>query len=839
MTARPRRPVQWALVAVLLASMLSVLAGCSGQTTSKNAGPAYTGEARQLDATDLVGRGFSVLQGAGLLADPARTHDIETISALPPEAFERLDSPDLRKGFSSAAFWIRLDLEGQENMPAELLVVIWPPFIDRIDLYAPGPDGNFLRHRAGDHVPVSERMLATSETVLPMRLESSAQTWYLRVHSSSVISLSARIKDQASFIANSQRRANRQGLYMGMMLTAALIAGLATIWLRQPVFALATAYLFCYLGFQFTLNGYDQLKLYPEHPWIADNMLGAFAAGATALMLWFAISYLEPRRLMPRLTLLLHALAGLSLATAFIALSGHYALVAPMFLSLVAVAPLAMLALFVRMLAHTRERALAMLLMFAPVVAVTFAQALHNAGLFGAGEQISELWGIAAVAQMPVAAVAILLRVREVQRDLATESGYRSLIESQVDLVLRLNPWRQIEFASPSCLRLFGVNEDQVLGTSLLDHVHPDDSEQCERALAQVLEPPNTGYLEARMQSESGWRWLGWALSVSRDRRGRAHAVIAVGRDISARVAAEQELAESQRKLDLALQSGGIGFYELDLSTREVHVDERCLGILGYRPGEFELSWESWQALLHEDDLAALLPLVESSVFDQGQALDVEYRIRHRDGEWLWLFDRLIVADVDEHGRTTRMVGLLQDITRRKQTELRMDYLVQHDELTGLLNRRGISGVAQRQHSLCQREQRPCAFAMADLDHFKRVNDELGHEAGDEVLRQVGKLLRDNLRQGDWVGRWGGEEFLLVMPLCDLPEATLGLERIRQAVAASPLMVEGRQVPITISMGVTISQVGEQDLDEIVNRADRALYQAKADGRDRICARLP
>ncbi len=836
MIAHARRLGWTALVAVLLTGMFGLLAGDGSQAKAEITAMVYPGEARVLSKAQLGDRGFSVLQGAGLLRDPGQAFDIDAIAALPPAAFTYLGTSSLRKGFSSDAFWVRLDLRRDEDTPAELLLVTWPPFIDRIDLYAPAAEGGFIRHRAGDHVPVSERMLATPGAVLPLVLDTTAQTWFLRIESSTVITLSVRIMDQPGFIGTSQRRASTQGLHMGMILTAALIAGLAMIWLRQPVFALATGYLLCYLGFQFTFSGYDQILIYPERPWLADNMIGVFAASATALMLWFAVSYLEPQRFMPRLTWLLHGLATFSMGVAIISLTGHYALAAPPFVVVVALAPLFMLVLFLRMLAHARERALAMLLMFAPVIAVTVAQGLHSAGLFGDGEQIGEFWGIATLAQMPVAAVAILLRVREVQRELTTEAGYRMLIENQVDLVLRLNPWRQIEFAGPSCLALFGKSADQLLGSSFLDHVHPADGQLSEAALDKTLQPPNAGYLEARMQSKSGWRWLAWALTTSRDGTGRVNAVIAVGRDISSRVEAEQELAKSQRRLDLALQSGGIGFYDVDVKSRRFEVDDRFLSIIGYQPGEFKLDWDSWQALIHEEDLERVVELTESTIFERGEPLELEYRMRHRDGHWIWMLDRTNIADVDEHHQTVRMVGLIQEITRRKQTELKLGYLVQHDELTGLLNRRGIIAVAQRQHSLCRRDQRPCAFAMADLDHFKRINDELGHEAGDEVLKQVGRLLQGSLREGDWVGRWGGEEFLIVMPLCSLEEAVIGLERARQAIASTSLQVDDQSVEITISIGVTVSQNSELDLDAIVGRADKAMYKAKAGGRNRVSA---
>ncbi|TVQ33911.1 MAG: diguanylate cyclase [Wenzhouxiangella sp.] len=829
------RPRLAGSIALLLTLLLFALPALDGLAAGAESAPGYTGSARVLQPADVAGRGTPAFKGAGLLRDPDHRLDIEAISAMPAAAFEPLDGHTLRQGFSSDVFWLRLDLSRTDRTPANLVLVIWPPFINRIDFYRPQGDGSFSLLRAGDHVPVSERAVARAETTLPMLVTTQPQTWFLRVESNSVINLSAQLSDQASFAASSSQRATRQGFFFGMILTAALIAVLAAVWLRQRVFVLAAGYLLCFLGFQFVLNGYDQILIYPEQPWLSDNLIGVFAAMATALMLWFSLSYLEPRHIYPRLNALIHVLATISLIFALVAISGHYALVAPYFLVLVVVAPLAMFALFLFMLSQARERALAMLLMFTPVLAVTLLQALHNTGWLGATNQLSELWGIASLAQMPVAAVAILLRVRETQQALAVEASYRVLVENQVDLVVRLDLWQRLAFVSPSYCKLFGEPREKLVGSAFLDRVHPDDIENAEAALSQVLGPAHTSYLEIRMQTDTGWRWLGWSLTAVRDRSGKITSLTGVGRDITARVEAESALARSQDKLDLALETGGIGFYTVTLADRSIEIDDRYLQILGYQPGQLQLDWSSWQARLHPEDRDRSVRLTEKYLFEAGTPLEIEYRIRHRDGHWIWILDRAEKAEVDESGQLLTMVGLIQDITRRKRTELKLAYLVRHDELTGLLNRRGIAAVARRQRALSNRDGRPCAFAMVDLDHFKRVNDTLGHEAGDEVLRQVGKLLKQSVRDSDWVGRWGGEEFLVVLPLCSLEEAVVSLERVRQAVAARPLRVDQDEVAITISAGVTITRDSERDLDEVIDRADQALYRAKESGRNRVC----
>lgn len=152
------------------------------------------------------------------------------------------------------------------------------------------------------------------------------------------------------------------------------------------------------------------------------------------------------------------------------------------------------------------------------------------------------------------------------------------------------------------------------------------------------------------------------------------------------------------------------------------------------------------------------------------------------------------------------------------------------DALTGLPNRRRMYDVLQQQLELLGRYGTPFCIALLDIDHFKRINDTFGHLKGDEVLVQVTNTLRTGLRTTDQLGRWGGEEFLLVLPQIELPDAVAALERSRQAVERS-ITIDGQAV--TLSCGVTACFVGD-DIKTLVQRADDALYKAKETGRNKV-----
>jgi two-component system, cell cycle response regulator len=160
------------------------------------------------------------------------------------------------------------------------------------------------------------------------------------------------------------------------------------------------------------------------------------------------------------------------------------------------------------------------------------------------------------------------------------------------------------------------------------------------------------------------------------------------------------------------------------------------------------------------------------------------------------------------------------------------------DILTMLPNRPAIHDVLQQELSRCHRDRRTVGVVLLDLDHFKNINDTYGHFAGDAVLKETANRLRANMRPYDRVGRYGGEEFLVVLPNCDLEQAAHQAERMREKLGQQPMYVDGAELQVTASFGVTISDGSEGSPDSFIRVADEALYQAKNAGRNRIAALL-
>ncbi len=180
--------------------------------------------------------------------------------------------------------------------------------------------------------------------------------------------------------------------------------------------------------------------------------------------------------------------------------------------------------------------------------------------------------------------------------------------------------------------------------------------------------------------------------------------------------------------------------------------------------------------------------------------------------------------------------GIGTDVTKRKKAEQQLTELATRDELTGLFNRRKIMAILEMEIDRAARYNDPLTLCLVDIDHFKEVNDLHGHNAGDIVLERMADAIGKGVRKTDSVGRYGGEEFCIVLPHTDISQSRLILERMRQTISSMTFLLDsGTGISLTISLGQAQYNPAIRETRQLINIADTALYQAKQSGRNRLC----
>jgi diguanylate cyclase (GGDEF)-like protein/PAS domain S-box-containing protein len=255
--------------------------------------------------------------------------------------------------------------------------------------------------------------------------------------------------------------------------------------------------------------------------------------------------------------------------------------------------------------------------------------------------------------------------------------------------------------------------------------------------------------------------------------------------------------------------------------------------MLGYTPEEWLADPLLWADRIHPDDRDQVVE-EEVRFASTREPLACEYRMIARDGTVVWVRDDAVFR-MRRRGRADVMDGILTDITELKVMEMQLRHMAGHDHMTGLCNRHRFEEELGRALAHTLRYGTPAALLMLDLDGVKEVNDELGHHAGDTLLKLVAAGLRDRLRAVDTAGRLGGDEFGVLLPGVDEAGALAVADDLVELMRLTRVEVEGRSVGTTASVGITTLREGaEVDTQRLLMQADRAMYEAKHAGGDRV-----
>lgn len=288
--------------------------------------------------------------------------------------------------------------------------------------------------------------------------------------------------------------------------------------------------------------------------------------------------------------------------------------------------------------------------------------------------------------------------------------------------------------------------------------------------------------------------------------------------------AQRQALEDSEARFARALRGANDGIWDWDLANDRLYVSERWARMLGLNRDSLGEGSASWFARVHPDDLPGLRQAIDAHLRGNAALLNHEYRIRQRDGGYLWVQARGVITD-------GRMAGSQSDISQRKASEHQLSHAARHDPLTGLANRLRLDELLQQ---ALQRQGRPGAreagLLFIDLDRFKLINDSLGHGVGDRVLVEVAQRLLRCLRPGDHLARFGGDEFVVLLDdMANLADAEQVAQRMLDCLH-QPLHLDGRTLVVSASIGIT-GLIAEGQAIDTLQAADLALYRAKEAGK--------
>ncbi len=411
-------------------------------------------------------------------------------------------------------------------------------------------------------------------------------------------------------------------------------------------------------------------------------------------------------------------------------------------------------------------------------------------------------------------------RARTEQALHRSESRFKQLIDSTLDAVISIDRQAHVIEWNPQAETTFGLRARDVVGRPLPRNIVP-----------ALLEAIASGVPKRRIESVAR-RANGeeFPVEVMIDPVGSGNDLTysAFIRDISERKRAHDELEQREQRFRALVEKSWSGVALLDADLAFTYVGSSTQRLLGY--GERELLNSSFLGFIHPRDRQATREVFSELAATTNREAHSELRFLHKNGTWIWLeaFGQNLLHD----SSVNAIVVNYRDITQRKATEKQLEYQAYYDALTGLPNRllfrdRVVNAIAQ-----AKRHRRGIAVIYLDLDHFKLVNDGLGHSVGDGLLSEVAARLQGSIRASDTISRLGGDEFTILLNDTNSTDAVFGVARkILQSLARS-FHVNGHELFITASIGISVFPSDGEDVETLLKCADSAMYRAKELGRN-------
>jgi diguanylate cyclase (GGDEF)-like protein/PAS domain S-box-containing protein len=423
-------------------------------------------------------------------------------------------------------------------------------------------------------------------------------------------------------------------------------------------------------------------------------------------------------------------------------------------------------------------------------------------------------------------------RRRAAEEELEREKGLlEAVLDSLASAFFLLGPDGRMLRWNAALASAVGYTDAEIARMQPRDFVSEHDRPGVDAALRAVLQEGREVTLEAEIVDRDG-NVRPYALTGRPVELAQARYMIGVAGDITLRKRTERQMARAKERLDLALSGSRLALWDWDLAHDKVYFNESWAALLGGDPRELTCSGEEVAGWNHPEDRPMFSAAMGNAMKGVSEGFDCEYRVVNAEGAWTWIHSRGKVTQRDDSGKALRMTGTSTDVTKRKLAEERAEWLATRDALTGLPNRVLLHDRLEQAVFNAARNRSAFAFMFIDLDRFKTINDSLGHQAGDQLLKAVADRLLACVRANDTVARLGGDEFAVILEdLRDDEGAQQVAEKMIDAMA-SPMIVDGQPLNTSCSIGISVYPADGRDGATLMKNADVAMYYAKEKGRN-------
>lgn len=395
-------------------------------------------------------------------------------------------------------------------------------------------------------------------------------------------------------------------------------------------------------------------------------------------------------------------------------------------------------------------------------------------------------------------------------------------------------PSEDMIYWSDEVYSLFGIKDKSSFVPTIgkfLNMIHPEDSEVIKQVIDRAIKG-GIGYeLEFRFMKLGGEIRTGYVTCECIVRNdGKVLKLTGTMQDITEKKVREHLVQQTEKQLLNIIQTVDAAVISFDVQNNKLlFCSDAVSKIFGVPAKNFEIDPDYWKTFIHPEDIEKVEEVLKKLV--HGKKVKLEYRIIDASGKLRWVDDHLIPA-LDENGDLIRVDGIISEISERKEYQERLEYIANHDYLTGLPNRRNFETEFSKAVDKAIKYNRKLSLLMLDLDRFKNVNDALGHEVGDKLLIEVSKRLLDACSKEAFLARVGGDEFGIFIENIIGMDASIALSHKMLKKFEEPFIIDDFELYITACIGITFTPYNGDNAATLLKNADVAMYRAKESGRN-------